>query len=673
MPNAGEIILDVRAKHDLLQGDLNKAKGAMAVTASAMERGLNTGGMMNAISMLGGMMPGLGGQISMVAGQMSQLGSILPNLATKMGLVGIAATAMAGELVAAGVAAAAIGTAGVRAAMSREDLVTAYTVLLKSKDAAEALIAQMQKLAARTQMETTDIANAGRKLMSYGFGIKEIIPTITALGDAAAVSGRGAEGLMALADAIGKVRSIGRLQGEELNRFTDAGVNPMAEIGKATGTSGGIDTRKLMESGEISAAIAIPAIMRAIDKQAHGAMEAMSKTLSGRLSTLRDDWNELMVAVGKPILPTLGDFLGMISGYITRIKEQYLPELQVRIRMIGDALQPVKDAFSRLWASATSVTLPDLLTRIKLTMQALSVPLSFVVDTFARLAAMIRNYFSGENPMTTFWVTFGVTLVPITLGVIKLIKVIETLRNTSISFTLIMEALTGNWKAIALGIAGAAVAGVAANLVIKKMNDDMERTSGMAKMEEDAKRLGRELDELAGNKAMDEVAARNTAAADESAAATASMARDAKIKEVMSKVDGLLNEKASKDAELNAVIKKRANEQADAVIAGLRKQFEAHQEYVNKLKAVYDRYVSSSAAVRSRMNGITVDHVGQRKQPEWDKYRDTLVAEKTTAMQYKYKAVPTREDTPRDIMRAIERIIDKLNKISNGTMPGVAT
>lgn len=76
--------------------------------------------------------------------------------------------------------------------------------------------------------------------------------------------------------------------------------------------------------------------------------------------------------------------------------------------------------------------------------------------------------------------------------------------------------------------------------------------------------------------------------------------------------------------EVMSQAKEQAIAQATAVIDGLKKQFDAHQEYVNKVKAIYDKYVSSSAAVRSRMTGATVENVGKAKSPDFEGMRSGI-------------------------------------------------
>lgn len=76
--------------------------------------------------------------------------------------------------------------------------------------------------------------------------------------------------------------------------------------------------------------------------------------------------------------------------------------------------------------------------------------------------------------------------------------------------------------------------------------------------------------------------------------------------------------------EVMSQAREQATAQASAVIDGLKKQFDAHQEYVNKVKAIYDKYVSSSAAVRSRMTGATVENIGKAKAPDFEGMRSGI-------------------------------------------------
>lgn len=543
MPNAGEIILDVRAKHDLLQGDLNRAKGSIQSTAGALERGLNTSGMMNAISMLGGMMPGLGGQISMVAGNVGQLSGAFRGLTASLGTAGTAGLALAAALALVAGAYAGIAAATVPAAAAKEELMTIFEVLLKSKTAAEDLVGEMKALADRTPLETSDISKAGRTLLAMGFDIKEIIPMIETLGDAAVGafgSAGAAEGMNRLARIMGQIKQKGRLQGDELLQLSEAGISPMKALSEATGKTSD-QVRKMIEGGQIDANTAILAITAAIKSQFAGAMKAAADTWNGKLSTMKDAWTKLKEEIGKPIMI---------------------------------ALKPKIDEMTKV-------------------LEGLS---------------LMKKMFEG---------TYEDAVIE---GRLKKSKERRAARDA------VRDA------PIKLAAENAEIAG--------KNKDALEKGELAGRL------LGYKLD------------------ADMAKAKSDSEARLAEIKK-------------QKMAALTSDIRKQAADQANAVVEGLQKQFNAHQEYLNRLKTVYDTYVGSTANARSRMNGITVDNVGKRQQPDWANMRNQMEQGLTGQAFQNYGITPEKQRSINFSGPGTDAVVQRLdrliNVISNRTIAGVAT
>ena len=75
----------------------------------------------------------------------------------------------------------------------------AFTSMLGSGEQATAMIRDLQKFAAETPFEMPGIRNAAQQLIAFGYDAQEIIPTLTALGNAASGLGKGETGFGQLA------------------------------------------------------------------------------------------------------------------------------------------------------------------------------------------------------------------------------------------------------------------------------------------------------------------------------------------------------------------------------------------------------------------------------------------------------------------------------------------
>ena len=203
-----------------------------------------------------------------------------------------------GALVAGlGALAIGLGTAAVKftqffleAGKFRETSLMTMEVMLKDATKAKEVYAQAVKFAAATPFETKEVVTMFQKLLTSGFKENELNRVATAVGDAAASTGRGQEAIDSIVRAMSQVRSKGKLQQEEMNQLTETGaVSQMAvfaEIAKSMNVKPE-EVAKLVESGKVKSDVAIEAMLKAIESTRGGMMAKQEKTLAGQLSTLR--------------------------------------------------------------------------------------------------------------------------------------------------------------------------------------------------------------------------------------------------------------------------------------------------------------------------------------------------------------------------------------------------
>jgi len=211
-----------------------------------------------------------------------------------------------------GLTAGGIGIA--RAGMDREQLLLGYEVMLKSKADADKLTKDIVGFANVTPFTSSDIFKNTQMLLQYGAATKDtVIPTIRMLGD---VSMGNAEKLGLLSLAYSQTQSAGRLLGQDMRQYTDAGFNPLKAISEQTGESLA-SLRDKMQKGAISADMVTQAF-----KYATGAggmfykmMERQSQTAAGKWSTTLDKMQNLVIKLGIALLPVvnaIGDLINKI-------------------------------------------------------------------------------------------------------------------------------------------------------------------------------------------------------------------------------------------------------------------------------------------------------------------------------------------------------------------------
>lgn len=214
-------------------------------------------------------------------------------------------TKMAGLAAAAVAVGAAIGTIveSVKGAARLETMNAEFEVMLKNADAARYLVQQINKFAAETPYETAGLTSNVRLMMAFGQSAMQSLKAVKMLGD---VAGSDQERLNRLSLAYAQVFAAGKLQGQDMLQFINAGFNPLTILAEKRKVSMA-QMRKEMEQGKISAQMVQQAFEIATGKggKFFGNMEKQSKTTAGLWSTVRDNFQIMMAELGTELLPYL--------------------------------------------------------------------------------------------------------------------------------------------------------------------------------------------------------------------------------------------------------------------------------------------------------------------------------------------------------------------------------
>ena len=183
--------------------------------------------------------------------------------------------------------------------MQMEDYTTNFKVMLGSMEAAEAKVKELKTMAAKTPFAMSDLADATQTLLAFGVESDKTTSIMSKLGD---ISLGNAQRMSSLSNAYGKAAAQGKLTGEVVQMMVDAGFNPLLQISEATGESME-NLQKRMSAGAVSVDELDLALRRATSEggQFYRGMEEASKTLSGQLSTLEDNWSALLGEAMSPV------------------------------------------------------------------------------------------------------------------------------------------------------------------------------------------------------------------------------------------------------------------------------------------------------------------------------------------------------------------------------------
>lgn len=226
--------------------------------------------------------------------------------------------------VAASTAALGAGIAmGVKYNAEMENFFTDFKVMLGSAEEATKFVNDLKEMAAKTPFEMTDLANASKILLAFGSDAQSAQEQIKMLGD---ISLGNAEKMKTLSTAFGRIQSNGRASLEEINMMIDIGFNPLNLIAKKTGESMD-ELRKRVSEGGVSFEEIADAMETATSKggQFYNGMEEASKTLTGQLSTLKDNVNNL-----------LGE---MTKGYTDNLTNNLVPAAVDAVNKMTEAFE----------------------------------------------------------------------------------------------------------------------------------------------------------------------------------------------------------------------------------------------------------------------------------------------------------------------------------------------
>lgn len=258
----------------------------------------------------------------------------------------------AGVFAAGAAALSAFGAASIKAAADMEQTRTAFTNMLGSAQEAKAFIEDLQDFAAKTPFEFDQVKGAAQKFLAFGFTAQQVIPTLTAVGNAASALGMGQDGIDRLTLAMGQMAAKGKVSGEEMRQLAEAGIPAWQLLADKIGVSIP-EAMDRVSKGAVNAQVGLEALIDGMNEKFAGMMDEQSKTLVGLWSTLKDNVNQTMIEIGtslvealnlKPILEKVGDFLSEFrelvqkEGIAEALKKVIPPELMVAIGALTGAL-----------------------------------------------------------------------------------------------------------------------------------------------------------------------------------------------------------------------------------------------------------------------------------------------------------------------------------------------
>jgi tape measure domain-containing protein len=256
---------------------------------------------------------------------------------------------------------------GVQFDALKERATIAFGTMLGSGEKADKMMRDLTDFALRTPFELPGMIESTQQLIAFGFKAEDVIPTLTAVGDAVSGLGGNTVTLQRITYALGQIMTRGKVMSTEMLQLTNAGIPAWAILANGMGKSTG-EMQKMVEKGLVPASTAIPILLKGIEQGTDGVagktvafagmMEQQYNTLSGIWARTKEAFTISMGKMVEPAIPLLKSGLVQIQSLF-----QGIPDMMARLKT---AMQPVFDfitgpfytSVKNLWAAFEPAVTP---------------------------------------------------------------------------------------------------------------------------------------------------------------------------------------------------------------------------------------------------------------------------------------------------------------------------
>jgi len=299
---------------------------------------------------------------------------------------------------------------GVQLAAQMESMEIAFEVLTGNAELAQKTLKDLARFAAETPFEMPEIVAASKQMIAFGQDAESIVPTMRMLGD---VSAGLQIPLGSLIYLYGTLKSQGRAMTVDINQFAMRGIPIWKQLEKQLDKTN-TEVRDMVQDGLIGFAEIEKAFqaMSGPGGQFFGLMDKQSRSLSGLFSTMTDDVNTFLRAVGKDLaeLLHLKDAMQAVSTASKSAMEgfQALPESLKAVVSVASIAVAGITGLSLAWSilGGVLVSTGNTIRGVILTIATMRVLDQFSASTSMAQAALMSFQGALNNSVVRFglWV-----------------------------------------------------------------------------------------------------------------------------------------------------------------------------------------------------------------------------------------------------------------------------
>lgn len=197
-----------------------------------------------------------------------------------------------------------------------------FETMLGSASRAESLLSNLASFAERTPFEFSGLLDASKRMLALGFSADRIIPTLRAVGNAAAGLGAGQQGIDRIILALGQMQAKGKVTGEEMRQLTEAGIQAWDILAESMGKSTQ-EVMSLASRGLIPADRAVQALVEGMETRFPNMMAQMEDSWKGITSTISEVWKMTLGEVTNSLFERAKEWLKGVRDTMVRFREAF--------------------------------------------------------------------------------------------------------------------------------------------------------------------------------------------------------------------------------------------------------------------------------------------------------------------------------------------------------------
>ena len=244
-----------------------------------------------------------------------------------------------------------LGAASLKIAGEFEQSQIAFETLLGSAKAAAEFLEKLADFAKRTPFDLAGVQDAAKRLIAMGIAAKDVIPTLSAVGDATAAIGGGKDVLNGIVTALGQMTAKAKVSAEEMRQLAERGIPAWQILAEKIG----VDVPKAMklaEQGALNGITAVKALAEGLSEEFGGLMEKQAATLLGQIERIKDEAVLLLRDIGQAIMPTVEPVLGFVAMALEKVRD-----LAAAFKDADPAIQRMVVAFAGFLAALGPIVL----------------------------------------------------------------------------------------------------------------------------------------------------------------------------------------------------------------------------------------------------------------------------------------------------------------------------